>query len=603
MQDKLGPISDLVAELKKKKPMTQSEEIDLLQTLEFFSRDMDSGEMNIFVNGVRDQLEESISNKGVEKGIDLSEIKKAATRTKARIKDDKRVIEENNRKIDSKSENKTSNEHKSFLKSDYAITAEFEAAMDKYIERSFSNLPPAARKAMKERIKNGKQLKDEFTQECEQCKKDGRKPPLAREFLEKISAKKNVPIESLELDSVLEIGTQVEYANPQNLDEFLGVISENPILEGIYPENVGAIKSIIGTSGGDLTVEEAYSKMQTVVGKSGTEIRGKGKSWTDFYNDFFVVPTLERNIKKGMLKSEEIFNDTIDHYSDVEDTHLSSMIVKQRRNERRVNINRMALAAITGKENPIISEELRKAIIEEYMNGDQPVAIIFEKFRKEGRLQDTNTTAYDFIDVVASELEKKNLSNESCGKFIANEEQIADELYTIEAREIIKEKTEASWMLAAEHDENSSEIETLHSNIKIRNQYSARFRDILKNKQNVQENVARRNIVGISLKRFLQKKKFEDIALYSTINTKDGIKFEDELTEKKSGIKNIFSVLRKRKVTTREANDEKQDIAPLANNQGRNVTNQKKISNTTLQVEEIHTGDQQEASLDDGGRE
>lgn len=27
MQDKLGPISDLVAELKKKKPMTQSEEI------------------------------------------------------------------------------------------------------------------------------------------------------------------------------------------------------------------------------------------------------------------------------------------------------------------------------------------------------------------------------------------------------------------------------------------------------------------------------------------------------------------------------------------------------------------------------------------------
>ena len=87
MQDKLGPISDLVAELKKKKPMTQSEEIDLLQTLEFFSRDMDSGEMNIFVNGVRDQLEESISNKGVEKGIDLSEIKKAATRTKARIKE------------------------------------------------------------------------------------------------------------------------------------------------------------------------------------------------------------------------------------------------------------------------------------------------------------------------------------------------------------------------------------------------------------------------------------------------------------------------------------------------------------------------------------
>ena len=30
------------------------------------------------------------------------------------------------------------------------------------------------------------------------------------------------------------------------------------------------------------------------------------------------------------------------------------------------------------------------------------------------------------------------MSNESCGKFIANEKQIADELYTIEAREIIK---------------------------------------------------------------------------------------------------------------------------------------------------------------------
>ena len=601
MNDKLGPINDFVAEFKTKIRMTQAEEIELFQTLECVSRDVEPGRLQDFVIGVRDKILDSRGNKGIEKGIDLAEVRKAAMRTSTEFKEEKRRREENNRKSDGKIESFTDISQGNQMPSEDILTAEFNIAIDNYISSSFPDLAPVAREAIKARIKSGKLMKDEFTRECEDCKKTGKEAPSIKEFFERKSKKINVPEETLRANWLTELGFRVSINHHRTPKDFVEFIKEDPLLVETEPQKLKALEKAASISDSQ-TPEEFRKNYYKELGETPPPTKRSEYSWSDFCNETFVIPAREAELAKKESAFENARDEIRQHFEARDDSELSGLLIDQAQKLREINIIKMEIASLRGEKNPVISEELRKAIIDEYMKGEMPVAKVFEKFRKEGIIKGAEVTSYDFIDVVAQELESKNMSEETCKKFIANEEKIAEELYEMEAREIIRCNTEKSGMAAEEHAKNIENMRTLRKTIDVRSQYSTRFAEILRAKQNVKGKETKRQILGFSLKKFFRKdiEAFEDIALMSTINTKNGITFIDDLTEKKAGIFDFLAKLRKSKTTTQEVDAERKDIVPLASKeQNRTVSNTVENSTNPIQVGEIYTGDQQEASRED----
>ena len=106
------------------------------------------------------------------------------------------------------------------------------------------------------------------------------------------------------------------------------------------------------------------------------------------------------------------------------------------------------------------------------------------------------------------------------------------------------------------------------------NMYSSRYKKKIKSKQNDKGQENKRIISGVNLKRIFHRNRFKNIGLSSPIKTNHGIVFNDELTEQQSSkfsLKNMFSALRKSRVTTLEANNEKHDLAPIAKAQNKEV--------------------------------
>lgn len=601
MSEGIGPISDFIAELKTKMPMSPTEEIELTETLKFEARYIKAGKVQDFVNEIRRQMDESRTNQSVEKVLDFTEIRKIAKKSKEIVNEIKANNNDDVRANVTTGEQKIDIIEEGTSQSKNNITPEFEAAIDDFVSKSFPGLSPMARTDMKKRIENGSQIKQEYAQEC----KDAGGKISVRGFLERISKKRGVSVESLELDSTLELGAKIEHNQPQNFQEFVDTVVSDPIVSDLYSENIEELKSVLENCGPNINADQAYIEMQKIAGGEPQPSGKKGMSWLDFYNERFVIPSLEKVIRQQTYKLDIKIQEELNNCSGLDFSQLSEILKKQQRLAKELNNNRMAYASLNGQENPIISEELRKAIIEEYMNGDQPVAKVFEKFKNEGRLIDKRTTALDFIDVVAQELANKNMSEETCEKFIANETEIAEELCEIEACKILRDNSEKSGMLADEYNKNLGNIRTILSKIENQNMYSSRYRDLLKSKQNDKGQENKRIISGVNLKRIFHRNRFKNIGLSSPIKTNHGIVFNDELTEQQSSkfsLKNMFSALRKSRVTTLEANNEKHDLAPLAKDQNKEVGVADK-SNNSLKPEDIHIGDQQQTSSKDDDRD
>jgi hypothetical protein len=57
------------------------------------------------------------------------------------------------------------------------------------------------------------------------------------------------------------------------------------------------LKSVLENYGPNINADQAYIGMQKIAGGEPQPSGKKGRSWTDFFNETFVIPCLEKNIR------------------------------------------------------------------------------------------------------------------------------------------------------------------------------------------------------------------------------------------------------------------------------------------------------------------